>query len=47
MRIILEHELDGLYFLKEDFDETSNAKHFEKIIEDLIKLSKTSDDEEK
>ena len=32
----------GCQFLKEEFDETNNAKHFERIIEDLIKLSKTS-----
>jgi type II restriction enzyme len=39
MRIILEHELDGLYFLKEKFEETDKAKHFKKIIEDILKVS--------
>lgn len=27
MRTILEYELDGLYFLKEDFEETEKAKN--------------------
>ena len=40
MRIILEHELDGLYFLKEDFEETKKAKHFKEIIDDIISLSR-------
>ncbi|MCQ6253401.1 BsaWI family type II restriction enzyme [Methanocaldococcus sp.] len=40
MRIILEYELDGIYFLKDDFEETEKAKHFEKIVEDIIEISK-------
>ena len=40
MRIILEYELDGIYFLKEDFEETEKAKHFEKIVNDIIEISK-------
>ncbi len=40
MRVILEHELDGLYFLKDDFEATEKAKHFNKIIDDIIELSK-------
>lgn len=40
MRIILEYELDGIYFLKEDFEETEKAKHFGKIVEDIIEISK-------
>ncbi|AIJ05480.1 hypothetical protein JH146_0631 [Methanocaldococcus bathoardescens] len=40
MRIILEYELDGIYFLKEDFEESEKAKHFEKIIDDIIEISK-------
>jgi len=40
MRIILEYELDGLYFLKEDFEETDKAKHFESIITDIINMAK-------
>ncbi len=40
MRIILEYELDGLYFLKEDFERTKKAKHFQEIVSDIIKLSK-------
>ena len=40
MRIILEYELDGLYFLKEDFEETDKAKHFESIINDIINMAK-------
>ena len=40
MRVILEYELDGLYFLKENFEETSKAKHFSKIIEDILEIAK-------
>ena len=40
MRIILEYELDGIYFLKEDFEETDKAKHFESIITDIINMAK-------
>ncbi len=40
MRIILEYELDGLYFLKEDFERTEKAKHFKEIIDDILELSK-------
>lgn len=40
MRAILEYELDGLYFLKEDFEETEKAKHFKEIVNDIIELSK-------
>ena len=40
MRIILEYELDGLYFLKVDFEETDKAKHFESIITDIINMAK-------
>jgi len=40
MRIILEYELDGLYFLKDEFDESTKAKHFGKIVEDILKISK-------
>ena len=40
MRVILEHELDGLYFLKKDFEETEKAKHFSKIVEDIVSLTK-------
>jgi len=39
MRIILEYELDGLYFLKGSFEETEKAKHFSDIIQDIIELS--------
>ncbi len=39
MRIILEYELDGLYFLKEKFEETDKAKHFEEIVKDIIEIS--------
>ena len=39
MRVILEYELDGLYFLKEDFEETEKAKHFKEIINDIVELS--------
>ncbi len=42
MRIILEYELDGLYFLKETFEETDKAKHFKDIIDDIIRLAKKS-----
>ncbi len=40
MRVILEYELDGLYFLKENFEETPKAKHFSKIIEDILEIAK-------
>jgi len=43
MRIILEilkYELDGIYFLKEDFEKAEKAKHFEKIVNDIIEISK-------
>ncbi|XRO76336.1 BsaWI family type II restriction enzyme [Methanocaldococcus sp. 10A] len=40
MRIILEYELDGIYFLKENFEETDKAKPFEKIIDDILEISK-------
>ena len=40
MRIILEYELDGVYFLKEYFETTEKAKHFKEIINDIMKLSK-------
>ena len=40
MRIILEYELDGLYFLKENFEETEKAKHFKEIVNDILELSK-------
>ncbi len=39
MRTILEYELDGIYFLKEDFDETEKVKHFENIIDDILRIS--------
>ncbi|AEF97316.1 BsaWI family type II restriction enzyme [Methanotorris igneus] len=39
MRIILEYELDGIYFLKDDFEETEKVKHFEKIVEDILRIS--------
>ena len=39
MRIILEHELDSIYFLKKEFEETDKAKHFKEIIRDIIKVS--------
>ncbi len=38
MRVILEYELDGIYFLKEDFEKTEKAKHFSEIVEDILKL---------
>ncbi len=40
MRVILEYELDGIYFLKEGFEKTPKAKHFSEIIEDIIKVAK-------
>ena len=40
MRVILEYDLDGLYFLKEDFEETEKAKHFKEIVNDIVELSK-------
>ena len=40
MRIILEYELDGLYFLKENFEETEKVKHFKEIVNDILELSK-------
>jgi len=40
MRIILENELDGLYFLREEFEKTEKAKHFKQIVNDIIKLSR-------
>jgi len=40
VRIILEHELDGIYFLKEDFEETEKAKYFDKIVADIKDLLK-------
>lgn len=40
MRIILEYELDGLYFLKDDFETTEKAKHFGEIVNDIMALSK-------
>ena len=40
MRVILEYELDGLYFLKEDFEETDKAKHFNEIVKDIMTISK-------
>ncbi|WP_022671170.1 BsaWI family type II restriction enzyme [Hippea alviniae] len=43
MRIILEHELDGIYFLKSDFEKTEKAKHFSEMIRDLKRLIKTVD----
>lgn len=39
MRIILEYELDGIYFLKEDFEATQKAKHFSKIIDDILQIA--------
>ena len=39
MRIILEYELDGLYFLKEDFEATRKAKHFREIVNDIVRIS--------
>jgi len=38
MRIILEHELDGLYFLKDNFEKTEKVKHFKDIIDDILGL---------
>ncbi len=40
MRIILEYELDGIYMLKEEFENTEKVKSFEKIFEDIEKLIK-------
>ena len=40
MRIILEYELDRLYFLKENFEETEKVKHFKEIVNDILELSK-------
>ncbi|WP_114702850.1 BsaWI family type II restriction enzyme [Thermosipho africanus] len=38
MRIILEYELDGIYFLKDNFEKTDKTKHFDEIINDILKL---------
>ena len=43
MRIILEHELDGIYFLKSDFEKTEKAKHFNEMIKDLKRLINSVD----
>ena len=42
MRIILEYELDGLYFLKDDFEETEKVKHFKEIISDIINIDNSN-----
>ncbi len=39
MRIILEYELDGIYFLKRNFEKTTKAKHFKEIIADIKELA--------
>jgi len=38
MRIILEYELDGIYLLKTNFEKTNKTKHFDEIINDILKL---------
>lgn len=39
-RIILEYELDGIYFLdKEKFDGSAKVKEFSKIVDDILNLS--------
>ena len=46
-RIISEHELDGIYILKEDFQaswESDKVKRFERIFGDIIELIKNKPD---
>ena len=40
MRVILEYELDGLYFLRDDFEKTDKAKHLEDLAFDISELLK-------
>jgi len=40
MRVILEYELDGLYFIRKDFEKTDKAKHLEELTEDIAELLK-------
>ncbi len=40
MRVILEYELDGLYFLRDDFEKTVKAKHLEDLAKDIAELLK-------
>ncbi|UOS25398.1 BsaWI family type II restriction enzyme [Helicobacter pylori] len=37
-RIVMEHELDGLYLAKSHFDQSSNIKGIESLLEDLKRL---------
>lgn len=37
-RIVMEHELDGLYLAKSDFDQSSKIKGIENLLEDLKRL---------
>ncbi|WQS10146.1 endonuclease [Helicobacter pylori] len=37
-RIVMEHELDGLYFAKSHFDQSSKIKGIENLLEDLKRL---------
>ncbi|ABR31328.1 restriction endonuclease MjaVIP [Thermosipho melanesiensis] len=38
MRVILEYELDGIYLLKNEFDETKKTKHFDEIANDILSI---------
>lgn len=43
-RIISEHELDGVYILKEDFNtgwESAKVKRFERIFDDIVEIVKS------
>ncbi|GAA6985138.1 hypothetical protein VN0741_03480 [Helicobacter pylori] len=37
-RIVMEHELDGLYLAKSRFDQNSKIKGIENLLEDLKRL---------
>ncbi|BAJ57131.1 endonuclease MjaVIP [Helicobacter pylori F30] len=37
-RIVMEHELDGLYLVKSHFDQSSKIKGIENLLEDLKRL---------
>ncbi|MFP6075399.1 BsaWI family type II restriction enzyme [Helicobacter pylori] len=37
-RIVMEHELDGIYLAKSDFDQSSKIKGIENLLEDLKRL---------
>ncbi len=37
-RIVMEHELDGLYLVKSRFDQSSKIKGIENLLEDLKRL---------